>query len=148
MSVLKDQLNEAMKQSMKARDDLRLSTIRMVRSSLKNREIDLKHELEDQEIVEVISSLAKQRRESIRMYGEGGRADLVEKEEAELAVLLSFLPAQLDASGITELAEQVIAETGAAGQKDMGRVMKALSPLVVGRADGKTVSDIVKRLLS
>lgn len=148
MSVLKDQLNEAMKQSMKARDDLRLSTIRMVRSSLKNREIDLKHELEDSEIVEVISSLAKQRRESIRMYGEGGRADLVQKEEAELAVLLSFLPAQLDASGITELAERVIAETGAAGQKDMGRVMKALSPLVVGRADGKTVSDIVKRLLS
>src|ERR1039458_9405282 len=93
--TLKEQLDTAMKQAMKARDDLRLSAVRMVRSTIKNREIDLKRELDDQGVIEVISSLAKHRRESIRLYGEGNRPDLVEKEEAELAILLGFLPAQL-----------------------------------------------------
>lgn len=144
---LKDQLNESMKAAMKARDDLRLSAVRMIRSVVKNREIDQKKELNDQEIIEVISTLVKQRRESIRMYGEGNRPDLVEKEEAELTVLLGFLPAQLSSTEIEALVEQVIAETGAQGAKDMGRVMKALTPLTAGKADGKTVSETVKRKL-
>lgn len=146
--LLKDQLNESMKAAMKARDDLRLSAVRMIRSMVKNREIDQKKELNDQEIVEVISTLVKQRRESIRMYREGNRPDLVEKEEAELAVLLGFLPAQLSTSEIEELVERIIAETGAQGAKDMGRVMKALTPLTAGKADGKTVSETVKRKLA
>jgi len=145
---LKDQLNESMKTAMKARDDLRLSAVRMIRSMVKNREIDQKKELNDQEIIEVISTLVKQRRESIRMYREGNRPDLVEKEEAELAVLLGFLPVQLSAQEIEALVEQIIAETGAQGAKDMGRVMKALTPLTAGKADGKTVSETVKRKLA
>jgi len=144
---LKDQLNESMKAAMKARDDLRLSAVRMIRSMVKNREIEQKKELNDQEIIEVISTLVKQRRESIRMYREGNRPDLVEKEETELAVLLGFLPAQLSSAEIEKLVEQIIAETGAQGAKDMGRVMKALTPLTAGKADGKTVSETVKRKL-
>jgi uncharacterized protein YqeY len=145
---LKDQLNESMKTAMKARDDLRLSAVRMVRSMVKNREIELKAELNDQEIIEVISTLAKQRRESIRMYREGNRPDLVEKEEAELEVLLGFLPAQLSSAEIEALVDRVISETGAQGARDMGRVMKALTPLTAGKADGKTVSDTVKQKLA
>jgi uncharacterized protein YqeY len=146
--TLKEQLDTAMKQAMKARDDLRLSAVRMVRSTIRNREIDLKRELDDQDVIEVISSLAKQRRESIRLYGEGNRPDLVEKEEAELAILLGFLPAQLTGDEIAELVARVIRETEAQGSKDMGRVMKALAPLTAGRADGKTVSNTVRELLS
>ena len=146
--TLKEQLDGAMKQAMKARDDLRLSAVRMIRSQVKNREIEQKHELDDQGIIEVISTLAKQRRESIRLYQEGNRQDLVDKEEAELAILLGFLPAQLSAGEIDELVTRVIAESGAQGIKDMGKVMKALTPLTSGRADGKTVSEIVKRQLS
>jgi uncharacterized protein YqeY len=145
---LKDQLNESMKTAMKARDDLRLSAVRMVRSMVKNREIEQKAELNDQEIIEVISTLAKQRRESIRMYREGNRPDLVEKEEAELEVLLGFLPAQLGIAEIEALVDRIIAETGAQGARDMGRVMKALTPLTAGKADGKTVSDTVKQKLA
>lgn len=145
---LKDQLNESMKTAMKARDNLRLSAVRMVRSTIQNREIDTKAELDDQGIIEVISTLAKQRRESIRLYQEGNRHDLVEKEEAELAILLEFLPAQLNAGEISDLIDRIIAETGAQGAKDMGRVMKVLAPLTTGKADGKTVSDAVKQKLT
>lgn len=146
--TLKEQLDNAMKQAMKARDDLRLSAVRMIRSLVKNREIEQKHELDDQGVIEVISTLVKQRRESIRLYQEGGRQDLVDKEEAELAILLGFLPAQLSAAEITELVARVIGETSAQGIKDMGKVMKVLTPMTTGRADGKTVSETVKRLLS
>jgi uncharacterized protein YqeY len=144
---LKDQLNESMKTAMKARDALRLSAVRMVLSMVKNREIDQKKELNDQEIIEAISTLVKQRRESIRMYREGSRPDLVEKEEAELEVLLGFLPVQLSNSEIEALVDRIISETGAQGAKDMGRVMKSLTPLTAGKADGKTVSDTVRQKL-
>lgn len=145
---LKEQLNESMKTAMKARDNLRLSAVRMVRSMIKNREIDSKIELDDQGIIEVISTLVKQRRESIRMYQEGNRPDLVEKEEAELAILIEFLPAQLSTAEISTLIDRIIAETGAQGAKDMGRVMKMITPLTAGKADGKAVSDAVKQKLS
>lgn len=146
--TLKQQLDETMKLAMKARDDLRLSAVRMIRSQVKNREIDQKHDLDDQGIIEVISTMVKQRRESIRLYQEGNRQDLVDREEAELAVLLGFLPTQLSADEIAELVTRVITETNAQGSRDMGKVMKALTPLTAGRADGKTVSEIVKRQLS
>ncbi len=145
---LRDQLNESMKTAMKARDDLRLSAVRMIRSVVQNREIELKKELNDQDVIEVISTLVKQRRESIRMYREGNRPDLVEKEEAELAILLGFLPAQLSTTEIEELVDRIILETGALDAKDMGRVMKALTPLTAGKADGRTVSDTVRQKLA
>ena len=145
---LKDQLNESMKTAMKARDDLRLSAVRMIRSMVQNREIEQKKELNDQDVIEVISTLVKQRRESIRMYREGNRPDLVEKEEAELIILLGFLPAQLNTTEIEELVDRIILETGAQGAKDMGRVMKLLTPLTAGKADGRTVSDTVRQKLA
>ena len=144
---LRERLTEEMKEAMKARDDLKLSTIRLIRSAVKNKEIDLKREMGDQEIIETISSLGKQRRESIRLFMEAGRADLVAKEEAELKVLLGFLPRQLSREEVAELVAGVIAECGAHGSKDMGRVMKALVPHVAGRADGKMVSEVVKEKL-
>jgi uncharacterized protein YqeY len=145
---LKEQLTDTMKTAMKARDNLRLSAVRMALSTIKNREIENRVELDDQGIIEVITTLAKQRRESIRMYQEGNRADLVEKEEAELAILLEFLPAQLSPTEISELIDRVIADTGAQGARDMGKVMKVLAPLTAGRADGKSVSDAVKQKLA
>lgn len=146
--MLRDRLTEEMKGAMKARDDIRLSVIRLIRSSVKNREIESRHELADGEIIEVISTLVKQRRESIRMFGEAGRADLVEKEEKELAVLLTFLPQQLTREEVESLVAKVVADCGAQGPKDMGKVMKAIMPHVAGRADGSLVSTVVKEKLA
>jgi uncharacterized protein YqeY len=146
--TLKEQLNDAMKAAMKARDPLRLSAVRMVRAEIKNREIDTHTELDNQAVTDVISTLAKQRRESIRMYREGNRLELAEKEELELAVLLEFLPAQLSFEEIDTLVSQIILDIGAEGVKDMGRVMKVVSPLTAGKADGKVVSETVRRLLA
>lgn len=145
--TLKEQLNDSMKQAMRARDELRLSTVRMIRSMIQNREIDKKQELDDQGVRDVISTLVKQRRESIRLYEEGNRLDLVEKEKAELEILLGFLPSQLTVEEISELVAQAIKEAGVSSAKDMGRVMKIVTPLTAGRADGKVVSDIVKEQL-
>ena len=145
--ALREKLSEDMKNAMKARDELRLSTIRMIRSAVKNKDIELKRELNEQEIVEVIATLGKQRRESIRLFTEAGRQDLVDKEEKELAVLLEFLPQQLSREEVAALVEKIVAESGAQGAKDMGKVMKALMPHVAGRADGKMVSDVVREKL-
>ena len=145
---LRERLTEEMQGAMRARDDLRLSAIRLVRSVVKNREIELKHELDDRETSEVIASLVKQRRESIRLFQEAGRRDLAEKEEKELAVLFTFLPPQLSRAELEELVTRVIAECGAQGSKEMGKVMKVLAPHVAGRADGKTVSDVVREKLA
>ncbi len=146
--TLKEQLNNAMKEAMKARDDLRLSAVRMVRSAIKNREIDSRSELDDQGVIDVISTMAKQRRESIRMYREGNRNELADKEELELAVLLEFMPTQLTPEEIDALVTKIIRDNSAQGAKDMGRVMKIVSPLVAGKADGKAVSEAVRRLLA
>lgn len=145
---LKDRLTEEMKLAMKARDEVKLSVIRLVRSAVKNREIEKRQELDDQGVGEVIASLAKQRRESIRMFGEAGRADLVAKEEGELEVLLSFLPEQLSREEVAGLVARAIAECGAQGAKDMGLVMKSVMPQVAGRADGKMVNEVVRELLA
>jgi len=146
--TLKEQLNDAMKAAMKARDNLRLSAVRMVRAAITNREIETRTELDDRAVVDVISTLAKQRRESIRMYRDGNRLELAEKEELELAVLLEFLPVQLSLDDIDALVRQVILDMDAHGPKDMGRVMKSVTPLTAGKADGKVVSDAVRRLLA
>ena len=145
---IKNKLNENLKQAMKARDVLRLSVVRMITAAIKNREIDRQHELDDQEVIELMSTLAKQRRESVRLYQEGNRPDLVEKEEAELVVLEEFLPTQLSPDELAALVAQVISQIEAVGLKDMGKTMKALAPLIVGRADGKLTSEIVKQQLS
>jgi uncharacterized protein len=145
---LRERLQAEMKQAMKSREALRLSVIRMVISAVKNRDIELRRELNDSEITETIVTLCKQRRESIRLFREAGRQELVDKEEAELALLLEFLPQQLTREELASLVEKAIAETSASGGKDMGKVMKHLIPSVSGRADGKLVSEVVKEKLA
>ena len=145
---LRERLTAEMKEAMRSRDALRLSTIRSVISSVKNRDIELKRELSDPEITDTIVTLCKQRRESIRLFKEAGRQELVDKEEAELEVLLGFLPRQLTRQELGSLVDQAIAETSATSGKDMGKVMKALQASVSGRADGKLVSEVVKEKLA
>lgn len=145
---LRDRLTEEMKTAMRAKDEVTLSTVRQVRSVVKNREIELKSELDDQGIGEVIASLVKQRRESIRMFADAGRTDLAEKEERELQILLGFLPEQLTREEIVAVVDRIVVESGAQGIKDMGRVMKLVMPHVAGRADGKLVNEAVRDRLS
>lgn len=146
--TLQTQLNDAMKEAMKAKDSLRLNAIRLIKTAVKNREIEARQELGDQEVIAVLSSLVKQRKESAQVYRDNNRVELAEKEEAELAVIQSFLPAQLDEAGIRELIEAAVAETGATSPKDMGKVMKVVSAQTLGRADGKLVSELVKARLA
>lgn len=145
---LKERLNEDMKTAMKAKDDLRLSVIRMVRSSIKNKEIDQKGEMDDRGVTEILSTLVKQRRESLKMFTDGGRDDLAQKEEKELGILLEFLPQQLTQVELEEMIARIVQETGAQGPKDMGKVMKVLQPAIAGRADGKMVSELVRQKLA
>ena len=146
--TLQMQLNDAMKEAMKAKDSLRLNAIRLIKTAVKNREIDERRELGEQEVIAVLSSLVKQRKESAQVYRENDRLELAEKEELELAVIQGFLPTQLDEAGIRQLIEAALAETGAASPKDMGKVMKIVSAQTLGRADGKLVSELVKARLA
>ncbi|WP_284694464.1 GatB/YqeY domain-containing protein [Geomonas sp. Red32] len=145
---LREKLQTEMKEAMKSRNAAKLSAIRMVLSAVKNRDIELRRELNDAEITETIATLCKQRRESIKLFKEAGRQELVDKEEAELNLMLTFLPQQLTREELESLVTKIIAETSASGGKDMGKVMKALMPHVSGRADGKLVSEIVKEKLA
>ncbi|GFO53201.1 aspartyl-tRNA amidotransferase subunit B [Geomonas sp. Red276] len=145
---LREKLQTEMKEAMKSRDAAKLSAIRMVLSAVKNRDIEVRRELNDAEITETIATLCKQRRESIKLFKEAGRQELVDKEEAELNLMLTFLPQQLTREELESLVVKAITETSASGGKDMGKVMKALMPHVSGRADGKLVSEIVKEKLA
>ncbi len=147
--TLKEQIGKDFTQALKGHEELRLSTLRLLRSEIKKREVSgQKKELSDSEISEAIATLVKQRRESIRLFKEGGRQDLAEKEEAELQILLSYLPQPLTATEMEALIDRVISETGAAGPKDHGKVMKATMAQAAGRGDGKAVSETVKQKLS
>jgi len=145
---LKDQLTSDMKEAMKAKQAERLSTIRQLRSAIKNKEIDLKQELDDEAVISVIGTLVKQRRESALMYRDNGRPELADKEEAELAVLLGYLPAQLSETELREIVAAVIAETGVSSIKDLGKVMPQIIARTKGAADGKLVSQLVREQLA
>lgn len=144
---IQEQLLDAMKAAMKAKDNLRLTTIRMARTALKNVEIDTRQELDEAAAIKVLSTLVKQRREAAEAYRET-RPELAEKEELEVAVLQEFLPAQLSESELEALVAKAIAESGAESMKDMGAVMKLVTPQTTGRADGKLVSNLVRKLLA
>lgn len=146
--ALRDDLVREMNAAAKAQDRVRLSTIRLLRASIKNREIAVGHELSDAEVIEAVASQIKQRRESIAQFREAGRLDLAEREQAELEVLQRFLPDQLSHEELLERVARAIERTRARGPKDMGAVMKALMPEVTGRADGKVVADLVRDALS
>lgn len=144
---IKEQLTADMKEAMKAKDTLRLNTIRMVRGAIKQQEIDGKKELTNDDIIAVISKEVKMRRDSLEEFTKAGRNDLVENTQAEIEVLLPYLPAQLSEDEIKAIVQEAIEKTGAASPKDMGKVMGAIMPKVKGKADGKLVNTIVKSLL-
>jgi uncharacterized protein YqeY len=145
---LRPQLEIDMKAAMKARDSLRLETIRGVRGAIRNKEIDVGGELDDEAILRVIRTLVKQRSDSIEQYQAAGRSELAEKESTEKDVLEAYLPAGPDAAEVERVVLEVMAETGAAGPRDMGKVMKPSLDRLGPAADGKLVSQTVKRLLT
>ena len=145
---LQTDIETAMRTAMKAGDAVRVATLRMAMAAAHNRQIELGRELTDADVVEVLDRQVKQRRESIELYRQGGRPELADAEEAEMAILREYLPEPLTDAELERLARESVAATGAKGPADMGRVMGALVPQTKGRADGKAVSDLVRRLLS
>jgi uncharacterized protein YqeY len=145
--MISKRLTEDMKTALKAGDKFRLSVIRMLRSELKNAEIEAGKTLEDAEEEKVLTSYARKRKEAMEQYFEGGREDLAEKERKEHDITVSYLPPRLDTEQLTAMVRKTVGDEGAGGMKDFGRIMKAVMQAVGGRADGSTVSDVVKKVL-
>jgi uncharacterized protein YqeY len=145
---LPEDVNAAITAAMKARDQVRLDPLRMLKAALTNKQIEKGRNLDDAEALQVVASLVKQRRESIEQFLTGGRADLAEKETREIQILEAYLPPAMDAVELDALVQAAITETGATSPKDMGRVMKDLMPRLAGRGvDGKAVNELVRRKL-
>ncbi len=148
---LSQKLDADLKDAMRAKDALRLSVLRMLKSALKYATIEkttTEGELDDSEATQVIRKQVKQRQDSIESFAQGGRAELAEKEKAEIDILNAYLPAAMSAEELTRLVGDAIAEVGATSKAQMGAVMKALGPKVAGRADGRTLSQEVQRQLA
>ena len=145
--TIQERLTEAMKAAMKAQDSLRLNAIRMARTAIKNAEIEARGSLDDGAVIRVLSTLVKQRREAADAY-RGVRPELAAKEEQELAILQEFLPAQLGEAELKAIIENAVRDSGATGMRDMGAVMKLVTPQTTGRADGRLVSELVKARLA
>ncbi|HCU24453.1 MAG TPA: glutamyl-tRNA amidotransferase [Deltaproteobacteria bacterium] len=145
--MLYQDIENQLKDAMRSQAKDRLMALRNIKAVLKNKAIDARRDLNDDEVIQALSTLAKQRKESIEAFEKGGRKDLVEKEEAELKIIQEFLPQPLSGEALEKIIRDAIAETGAQGAKDMGKVMKALQAKTAGRADGKVVSEKVKQLL-
>ena len=145
--TLHDRLSGDLKESLKGGNSIKSSVIRLLKSAVKYREIEKKAPLSDDEVVEVIMSGIKQRRDSIEQFSKGGRSDLVEKESAEIGILQSYLPQPLTDEELIDEVKTAMKEVGATSAKDMGKVMTALMPRVKGRAEGTKVSSIVKELM-
>lgn len=144
---LQDTIDGDIRNALKSGARDKVSALRMLAAALKNRQIDKRGPLTDDEVVETVRSLIKQRKDSIEQFARGGRQDLVEKETAEVAFLEVYLPRQMTREEIDAVVRSTIAETGAHGARDMGKVMKAVMPKLGGRADGKVVSELVKAAL-
>ena len=144
---LKAQISEDMKTAMRAKDSARLGTIRLLQAAIKQREVDERIELDDGNVIAVIEKMLKQRRDSIAAYESANRTDLADVEKFEVSVLQTYLPQQLTEDEVKEILEKVVAETGAAGIKDMSKVMAAIKPLVAGRADMGKISGLIKTRL-
>ncbi len=145
---IKEQLDADLKTAMRDKDGLRTSVVRMLKSAIKYREIELMKTLDDAGVQAVVGTEIKRRRDSVEQYRLGGREDLASKEEAEIAMLQAYLPAQLAPEELARIVDAAIARTGAQGPKDMGRVMKEVLPEVQGKAEGKAVSELVKSKLA
>lgn len=149
--MLKDKVQEDLKQAMMAKDELRLSTVRMLKSAIQYHEIQkggAGYEATDEDVIEVIGREVKKRNEAIELYKKGGREELAQKEEKELEILKTYLPEQMSEEEIRNIVKQTITETGASSIQEMGKVMGALMPKVKGRADATLVSNIVRESLS
>ena len=144
---LKQQITEDMKNAMRARDTTRLSAIRLLLAAMKQREVDERIELDDAAVVAIVEKLLKQRKDSFSQYQAAGRRDLADQEAFEIEVLTAYMPQQLAAEEVATLVRQAVAETGAAGPRDMGKVMAWLKPKLAGRADMNAVSGLVKGAL-
>jgi uncharacterized protein YqeY len=145
---LEERLLDEMKQAMKTNDKLRLSTIRMIRTAVKNKEIEQRKRLDDESILRVIQGMVRKGEESIEQFKLGGRADLVEKETKEIEILKSYLPKPLSQGEILKIIDQTIEETKASSLKDLGKVMKSVMPKLGGRAEGALINRLVKERLS
>lgn len=146
--TLSERIQQELVRAMRAQDKERLSALRMIRAALQNREIDKRAPLSDGEAIETLSSLVKKAKESIEQFRLGGRTDLVEKEENELQIILSFLPKQMDEEEIREHIRSVIRELGAEGLKDLGSVMKSAMVGLKGRAEGRLVQQLAREILT
>ena len=144
---LRERIDTDIKQALKSGAKDKLSALRMLSAALKNKQIDKRRPLTEDEVVETVRSLIKQRKDSIEQFAKGGRQDLVDKETAEVGVLEVYLPQQLSREELEAMVRDAVSKTGAQGAKDMGKVMKALIPTVGGRADGKLISELVKQTL-
>lgn len=147
MSLL-ERLNQDMKTAMKNKEKTKLSVIRMLRSEIKNEEIERQHTLNDEEVIEVLMRELKKRKDALQQFEEAGRDDLVQQLREEISVIEPYLPEQLSEEELRELVREVVQETGASSKADMGKVMKAIMPRVKGRADGKLVNRLVQEVLS
>ncbi len=146
--TLVERIEDDLRTALKSSDKLKVSVLRMIKASLKNREIDKGSPLSDDDVLTVLGSLAKQTKESIKEYERAGRGDLAQKEKEELSVIQSYLPEQLSEEEIERMIHEVIEETAASSVKDMGKVMKVLMPRLKGRADGKRVNQRVREILN
>ena len=146
--ALKERLDQDMKAAMREKAQLRLDTVRMLKSAIKYREIELMKPLDDAGVEGVVATEIKRRRDSVEQYKAGNRMDLADKEAAEIVILQAYLPQQLTEAEVRAKVEEAVKKVGAQGPKDMGAVMKALLPEVQGRAEGKLVSELVKARLS
>lgn len=144
MVELLDEIEQALKDAIKSRNEDKRNALRMLLTAIKNKEKELRRQPTEPEIRQLIAGAIKQRKDSIEQFVRGGRTDLAEKENREMEILQSFLPQPLEPEALTALIVETIRETGAASLKDMGKVMKVLMPRVAGRADGKTVQEMVR----
>jgi uncharacterized protein YqeY len=145
--TLQERIESAMRDAMRARDERRTSTLRLAMAAAHNKQIELGRPLSDEDTLDVLSRQVKQRRESIELFRAGGREESAQAEEAEAAILAEFLPQPLSTDELERLVREAIAETGASSPADLGRVMGRVVPQTKGRADGKAVSDLVRRQL-
>ncbi|CAK1228204.1 Uncharacterized conserved protein YqeY [Fructobacillus fructosus] len=148
LAQVQDDMKTAMKTAMKAKDKKTLAVVRQIKSAVMNEQINLGHDLTEEEELSVLSREVKQRKESIAEFKEGGREDLAKDTQAELDVLAKYLPAQLSEDEIKQVVAAAIEKTGATSPKDMGKVMGIVSAQTKGRADGKVVADTVKKALA
>jgi uncharacterized protein YqeY len=145
---LHDRLQEDLKQAMKSRDQLRIDVIRMIKAAVLNKEVELKKDLDDAEMSRVMTTMIKQRRESVEQFEKGNRAELAAKERKEITIIEAYLPQALSSDELVAVVQEVIRETGAKSPKDMGAVMKAVMARLAGQAvDGKQISDLVRSKL-